>query len=543
MQTLLQNQDQSDNSSTIKSIHSLASMDRQYTSHRHRRCRDNSSSSSSSSSNSVTLWLMVLSILVIIGIITIGFVLIYIVVNSGITVGSSTASETRLLDDHNNRPENTPVVIELLQKPSSSVPPSTSSSLQNVGKQQRSKRSPLLSSSSTFVEGSSDPINFYRRYDVAYDMPKAECIRRSLPMCNGQVPYNSTVYPNYIGDNNELEASRSLPYYNYIAKSKCNRRIKQLLCTFLEPPCVEGRPIPPCKKFCRIALEGCAEYVPATLELSAAFDCRRYPDSTDPSVCVNLAIGKGCAADEFQCPDKSCIPKHWLCDGVRDCAFAADEANCAGVACSSEEFECDRKCVPLSWRCDGDRDCMDGADEANCSYKPGCGPDRFKCADGAGCIPKRWVCDGKAECRDGSDEVGCTQKECTQGDFKCNNGICIPNIWLCDGQDDCKDNSDERNCGGQGPVISSHFPQYTSSSVSSSTSSSSSSSSSSPGESTQNHNDLNHNHNHQQRPHVQHQSHQQQQQQHQQQSINHRPNLHSIGPYFSHNNIYRWLHK
>lgn len=58
----------------------------------------------------------------------------------------------------------------------------------------------------------------------------------------------------------------------------------------------------------------------------------------------------------------------------------------------------------------GDRDCLDGTDELNCSYRPGCGPDRFKCADGFGCIPKRWVCDGKAECRDGSDEIGCSQK-------------------------------------------------------------------------------------------------------------------------------------
>lgn len=280
-------------------------------------------SSNEKSYSTITLWLIVLSILVIIGIIATGFVLIFIIsTNSN---GPSFSDKNAKLSDQS------PVVIEFFpkqQKSSSSSSPSSSSS-SNV--QRRSKRSPLLSSSSTFVEGSSDPTNFFRRYDAYFDLPKTECIRRSLPMCNGQVPYNATVYPNYIGDNNELEAQRSLPYYNYIAKSKCNRRIKQLLCTFLEPPCIEGRPIPPCKKFCRIALEGCAEYVPATLELSAAFDCRRYPDSTDPSVCVNLAMGKGCASDEFQCPDKSCIPKHWLCDGVRDCIFAADEANCAGV--------------------------------------------------------------------------------------------------------------------------------------------------------------------------------------------------------------------
>lgn len=274
--------------------------------------------------SSITAWLVVLTVLVVIGIVITGFVLIFVLsnINGNERPSSADSSAGKARNAAFGKPaQESPVVIEFFPKAQGKPEKET----------RRSKRSPLVSSSSTFVEGSSDPTNFFRRYDASFDMPKTECIRRSLPMCNGQVPYNATVYPNYIGDNNELEAQRSLPYYNYIAKSKCNRRIKQLLCTFLEPPCIEGRPIPPCKKFCRIALEGCAEYVPATLELSAAFDCRRYPDSTDPSVCVNLAMGKGCASDEFQCPDKSCIPKHWLCDGVRDCIFAADEANCAGV--------------------------------------------------------------------------------------------------------------------------------------------------------------------------------------------------------------------
>lgn len=217
----------------------------------------------------------------------------------------------------------------------------TSSSPERVSS--RTKRSPLVSSSSSFMEGSTGPASLYlvNRYnemneesalnDISASDSSGHCRKRSLSMCSGQVPFNSTTYPNFIGDENEVEASRSLPYFNYIAKSRCNKRIKQLLCAFLEPECTNGRPVPPCKKFCRIALEGCAEFVPQTLELSAAFDCRRYPDSTDPRVCVNLAVGPKCAVDEFQCPDRSCIPRHWVCDGVRDCIFAADEANCNTV--------------------------------------------------------------------------------------------------------------------------------------------------------------------------------------------------------------------
>ncbi len=132
------------------------------------------------------------------------------------------------------------------------------------------KRSALLSSGSTQIEGSIDPMKVYRdlfkRYDTSDDeesqSARGECRKRRLKFCSGHVPFNSTVYPNIIGDNNEAEVNQSIPFFNLIAKSGCNKRLKQLLCTFLEPPCHNGRPIPPCKKFCRVALEGCAELSP-----------------------------------------------------------------------------------------------------------------------------------------------------------------------------------------------------------------------------------------------------------------------------------------
>lgn len=142
-------------------------------------------------------------------------------------------------------------------------------------------------------------------------MPIGRCHKRTLNFCASVLPFNTTTFPNIIGDTNRFEVKRSLPFFGFLAKSSCNKRLDELLCLLLEPPCSaqSGNAIPPCKKFCRLALEGCNEYIPATLALSSVFDCRQYPDSSDPNVCINLAQGSKCAQDEFKCPDKTCIPR------------------------------------------------------------------------------------------------------------------------------------------------------------------------------------------------------------------------------------------
>jgi len=146
-----------------------------------------------------------------------------------------------------------------------------------------------------------------------------KCHKRTLNFCASVLPFNTTTFPNIIGDTNRFEVKRSLPFFGFLAKSSCNRRLDELLCLLLEPPCnpSSGNAIPPCKKFCRLALEGCNEYIPATLALSSVFDCRQYPDSSDPNVCVNLAQGSKCSSDEFKCPDKTCIPRKVVLQLIR----------------------------------------------------------------------------------------------------------------------------------------------------------------------------------------------------------------------------------
>lgn len=277
---------------------------------------------------------------------------------------------------------------------------------------------------------------------------QGRCRTRQLSFCDDVLPYNETVFPNLVGDLDYSSMNRSMSFFGLLLRTHCNIRLKQFLCSLLEPPCRRAQAVYPCRKFCKVATENCQKLIPATLALSRVLDCRRYPDSDNSDVCLNLARSRVCLNHEHQCPDDTCIPKHWRCDGVRDCPLAADEANCTGkLACNKDEFRCDWQCIPNTWRCDGEPDCQDAADEANCPPKPQCGPDRFACSDGIGCLPRRWVCDGRAECRDASDEKDCTNKRCTSGDFQCDNGICIPPIWRCDGQNDCKDRSDEKYCG------------------------------------------------------------------------------------------------
>ncbi|KAK8763470.1 hypothetical protein V5799_033921 [Amblyomma americanum] len=159
----------------------------------------------------------------------------------------------------------------------------------------------------------------------------AVCRPRQLSLCDDVLPYNSTLLPNLVGDRDRVSLDRTLLFFALMLKTECNPRLKQLLCALLEPPCRGGRTLLPCRKFCKVATENCQKLIPATLALSRVFDCRRYPDSDSPGVCLNLARSASCMRQEHQCPDLTCIPKQWRCDGVRDCPLAADEANCTGA--------------------------------------------------------------------------------------------------------------------------------------------------------------------------------------------------------------------
>ena len=83
------------------------------------------------------------------------------------------------------------------------------------------------------------------------------------------------------------------------------------------------------------------------------------------------------------------------------------------MTCEPNEFQCaNKRCILKTWMCDSDDDCLDGSDEAFCATNPPGSPCRYNewmCASGAQCIPKSFHCDMEVDCQDQSDEIGCSK--------------------------------------------------------------------------------------------------------------------------------------
>lgn len=77
------------------------------------------------------------------------------------------------------------------------------------------------------------------------------CLPIIVKFCqNHQVPYNFTIYPNYIGHFSQIEAEEDLEPYEAIVDVQCYELASLFLCTLFVPKCGTAGLIPPCKSLC-----------------------------------------------------------------------------------------------------------------------------------------------------------------------------------------------------------------------------------------------------------------------------------------------------
>ncbi|KAF6214052.1 hypothetical protein GE061_011783 [Apolygus lucorum] len=202
------------------------------------------------------------------------------------------------------------------------------------------------------------------------------CLPVIVPFClHHRVPYNYTMFPNYIGHFNQRDASIELEVYEAVVDVRCYELAALFLCSVFVPKCgPEGQLVRPCKNLCFETKRRCGFFLEVFgLSLPDYLDCDLFPESPDPDVCVGHTefeeaerrAEKPACVGGFQCDTKRCIPKDWQCDGHTDCEDHSDEKNCKN--CPPDQIHCGNSvCISKSHMCDGEVNCPWGRDERNC---------------------------------------------------------------------------------------------------------------------------------------------------------------------------------
>lgn len=79
------------------------------------------------------------------------------------------------------------------------------------------------------------------------------CSSPQLSLCRGVLPWDLTATPIIPGISSPPDLDAIMPYFEMISSTGCSARIRQFLCSLLEPECrgVGYNILPPCRKACR----------------------------------------------------------------------------------------------------------------------------------------------------------------------------------------------------------------------------------------------------------------------------------------------------
>ncbi|XP_065369118.1 uncharacterized protein Corin [Calliphora vicina] len=201
------------------------------------------------------------------------------------------------------------------------------------------------------------------------------CLPIIVKFCQGpQIPYNFTVFPNYIGHFGQLETQVDMDAYEALVDVRCYELVSLFLCTLFVPKCgTTGATVPPCKSLCTETMRRCGFFFDVFgLSLPEYLNCKLFKDFESPDDCVGLEQVQNAMiasanpkCDGFLCDNNRCLPQEYVCDGNLDCMDQADENKCE--MCPKDQLFCGNgKCVTSDHICNGVMDCPFGQDEKNC---------------------------------------------------------------------------------------------------------------------------------------------------------------------------------
>lgn len=211
------------------------------------------------------------------------------------------------------------------------------------------------------------------------------------------------------------------------------------MCQILQPRCQQARLVPPCRAYCRAFHAGCGARLPDRLRPHfdcARFPDYFGPGSCAPEpgrfylkVLETRAVNRYwnqkrfsvflrvfVQADLQRKKSNLSIYKSKMVHDLGITFLNIRTNNNKELICSITFADCrgGLQRLALSRRsCDGVPDCADAADERGCAHcaaaaaGAGAGARALRCALQPRCLPPHLRCDGTPDCPDGSDESGC----------------------------------------------------------------------------------------------------------------------------------------
>ncbi|XP_048091985.1 atrial natriuretic peptide-converting enzyme [Alosa alosa] len=234
------------------------------------------------------------------------------------------------------------------------------------------------------------------------------CEPISLELCMN-MPYNGTIFPNFLGHRSQRESSVSWEanLFPALVQTSCYRYLMFFACTLLVPKCDPHthQRVPPCRSLCRSSKERCESVLGIVgLPWPEDTDCAQFPEDGGGTSCLlpDPNVDE-CSPSHFKCRSGRCVLATKRCDSHMDCDDDSDEENCGCVERGLWECPGDKACISHSMICDGFPDCSLKEDESNCSV---CNDNELECNNHE-CVHRTLWCDGKKHCSDSSDEWDC----------------------------------------------------------------------------------------------------------------------------------------